>query len=59
MVAAAEEPDRYAKERVEWAGERTWARRTDAWLAGTLGDRLASSPCVEYPYTEGGTSFPT
>jgi hypothetical protein len=59
MVAAAEEPDRYAKERVEWAGERTWARRTNTWLAGTLGDRLPVSPCVEHPYTERGTSFPT
>ena len=39
MGAAAEEPDRYAKERVEWAGERTWARRTDAWLDAALGRR--------------------
>jgi hypothetical protein len=37
MVAAADEPDRYAKERVEWAGERTWLRRTDAWLAAVTG----------------------
>ncbi len=36
MVAAADEPVSAAKERVDWAGERTWARRTDAWLAATL-----------------------
>jgi hypothetical protein len=41
MVAAADEPDRFAKERVEWAGERTWARRTDAWLDAMQGVRPA------------------
>jgi hypothetical protein len=37
MVAAADEPVSRAKERVEWATERTWARRTDAWLAAMTG----------------------
>ena len=41
MVAAADEPMEYAKERVDWAAERTWQRRTDAWLHATLGHRPA------------------
>jgi hypothetical protein len=39
MVAAADEPVSLAKERVDWAAQRTWARRTDAWLDATLGNR--------------------
>jgi len=41
MVAAADEPVGCAKERVDWAAERTWDRRTDAWLDATLGRRPA------------------
>jgi glycosyltransferase involved in cell wall biosynthesis len=39
MQAAADEPAPYATDRIAWAAERTWARRTDAWLDATLGDR--------------------
>nr|WP_246405478.1 hypothetical protein [Modestobacter versicolor] len=39
MVAAADEPVGHAKERIDWAAERTWDRRTDAWLDAALGDR--------------------
>jgi hypothetical protein len=39
MVAATDEPAGSAKERIDWASERTWARRTDAWLDATLGIR--------------------
>jgi glycosyltransferase involved in cell wall biosynthesis len=39
MIAAVEEPVSWAKERVDWAAERTWDRRTDAWLDATLGLR--------------------
>ena len=39
MVAAADEPLGHAKERVDWAAERTWRRRTDAWLDAALGRR--------------------
>jgi hypothetical protein len=39
MVAAADEPVGCAKERIDWATERTWDRRTDAWLDATLGRR--------------------
>jgi hypothetical protein len=42
MVAAADEPVSYAKERVDWAAERTWARRTDAWLGAALGGCAAA-----------------
>ena len=41
MVAAADEPVSRAKERVDWAADRTWSRRTDAWLAAMTGTRLA------------------
>ncbi|CCH85949.1 protein of unknown function [Modestobacter italicus] len=41
MVAAVDEPIGCAKERVEWAAERTWDRRSDAWLDATLGRRPA------------------
>jgi glycosyltransferase involved in cell wall biosynthesis len=37
MVAAADEPVSYAKERIAWATDRTWDRRTDAWLRAALG----------------------
>jgi hypothetical protein len=43
MVAAAEEPAGRAGERIAWAAERTWDRRTDAWLAATLGRRLGTA----------------
>jgi glycosyltransferase involved in cell wall biosynthesis len=39
MQAAADEPASYAADRRVWAGERTWPRRTDAWLDATLGRR--------------------
>ncbi|MGY1845555.1 hypothetical protein [Modestobacter sp. SYSU DS0875] len=42
MVAAAEEPADWAAARVAWAAERTWARRTDAWLGAALGHPVAS-----------------
>ena len=41
MVAAADEPVSRAKERVDWAADRTWSRRTDAWLAAMTGTRPA------------------
>ncbi|WP_138758787.1 glycosyltransferase family 1 protein [Modestobacter altitudinis] len=41
MRAAVDEPVGCAKERVDWAAERTWDRRTDAWLDATLGRRPA------------------
>ena len=41
MVAAAEEPVGCAKARIEWAAERTWDRRTDAWLDAAVGRRPA------------------
>jgi hypothetical protein len=40
MVAAADEPVAIAEQRIAWAAERTWERRTEAWLDATLGDRL-------------------
>jgi hypothetical protein len=42
MVAAADEPVSQAKERVDWAAERTWARRTDAWLDAAMGGPAAT-----------------
>ncbi|MCU1604119.1 MAG: hypothetical protein JWP46_584, partial [Modestobacter sp.] len=39
MVAAADEPVSCAKERIDWAAERTWDRRTDAWLDAVTSDR--------------------
>ncbi|WP_369140768.1 hypothetical protein [Modestobacter versicolor] len=39
MVAAADEPVAAGKERVAWAAERSWARRTDAWLDATVPGR--------------------
>ena len=39
MRAAAEEPDHLAAERVAWAAERTWDRRTDQWLVAVLPGR--------------------
>jgi glycosyltransferase involved in cell wall biosynthesis len=39
MVAVADEPLGHAKERIDWAAERTWDRRTDAWLAAVRGTR--------------------
>jgi glycosyltransferase involved in cell wall biosynthesis len=38
MVAAADEPAGCADDRIAWAAERTWERRTAAWLDATLGD---------------------
>jgi glycosyltransferase involved in cell wall biosynthesis len=49
MVAAAEEPVGHAKERMDWAAERTWDRRTTAWLDATLGDRPAGVTGVHSP----------
>ena len=46
MVAAADEPLGHAEERVDRAADRTWDRRTDAWLDAALGDRLACDGCV-------------
>jgi glycosyltransferase involved in cell wall biosynthesis len=40
MEAAADEPVSWAEERICWAAERTWDRRTDAWLDAALGLRL-------------------
>ena len=40
MVATAGEPLGHAEERVGWAAERTWQRRTDAWLDAALAHRL-------------------
>ena len=37
VVAAVDEPLGHAKERIDWAAERTWSRRTDAWLDATQG----------------------
>ena len=39
-MAAADEPVAIAEQRIAWAAERTWERRTEAWLDATLGDRL-------------------
>lgn len=39
MVAAADEPSGHAEARTAWAADRTWDRRTDAWLDAALGDR--------------------
>jgi hypothetical protein len=36
-MSATEEPAAFAAERIAWAAARTWARRTDAWLAAALG----------------------
>jgi glycosyltransferase involved in cell wall biosynthesis len=47
MVAAADEPVSHAKERVGWAAERTWDRRTDSWLDAALGDRPADVTGVQ------------
>ena len=41
MVAAADEPVSRAEERVDWAADRTWSRRTDAWLDAMTGTRPA------------------
>jgi hypothetical protein len=43
VVAAAEEPAGRAAERIAWAADRTWDRRTDAWLAASLGSRLGTA----------------
>ena len=43
MAATADEPVTCAKERIDWAAERTWARRTDAWLDAMGGDRSYSA----------------
>ena len=56
MVAAAEEPAGCAEDRIAWAAERTWDRRTAAWLEATLGI-LAGSPCVDRSRTQRGTSL--
>ena len=37
VLAAAEEPADRAAVRTAWAADRTWDRRTDAWLAACLG----------------------
>jgi len=37
MVAAAEEPEGWPRERIAWAAARTWDRRTDEFLAASLG----------------------
>lgn len=37
MTAAAEEPPAFATDRIAWAAARTWARRTDDWLAAAVG----------------------
>jgi hypothetical protein len=39
MVTGTDEPVGLAQERIGWAAERTWDRRTDAWLDATLGPR--------------------
>jgi len=39
MQSAVDEPVALAKERIGWAADRTWDRRTGAWLDGTLGRR--------------------
>jgi hypothetical protein len=50
MMAAADEPVSRAKERIDWAAERTWSRRTDAWLDATLGIRPVGVT-AEHPTT--------
>jgi len=37
MVAASDEPVSWAEDRIDWAAERTWDRRTDAWLDAMTG----------------------
>jgi glycosyltransferase involved in cell wall biosynthesis len=43
LQAAADEPAGWAGERVAWAAERTWDRRTDLWLDAALG-AVAAAP---------------
>jgi hypothetical protein len=37
MRATADEPADWAEDRVAWAADRTWDRRTDAWLSAASG----------------------
>jgi glycosyltransferase involved in cell wall biosynthesis len=43
LLAASDEPAGCAGERVAWAAERTWDRRTDLWLDAALG-AVAAAP---------------